>query len=229
MIKIILWDVDGTLLDFEAAEEVAIAKLFDEFGIGICTESMMKRYKEINRGYWNRLEKGLVTREQVLVGRFKEFFTEIGADVSKAEAFNEAYQSALGETIAYCDNSLELVRSLKNRVQQYAVTNGTRVAQEKKLKLSGFGELMDGVFISENLGVDKPDIKFFEQVFAGIDCKDVSKDEILIVGDSLTSDIKGGMNAGIRTCWYNPHQSELKDGYKADYIISDLKEILAIS
>ena len=224
MLKVILWDVDGTLLDFEVAEEAAIHNLFRQFNIGTCTNEMLERYKEINRFYWERLEKGVVSREKVLIGRFQDFFQEMGIDRSLAEDFNKAYQSALGDTIAFRDNSYELVKQLKRQVKQYVVTNGTGVAQEKKLRLSGLGQLMDGVFISEEIGAEKPSLKFFNKVFESI--IPAEKDEIMIIGDSLTSDIRGGLNAGIRTCWYNPKKVAVNKAIPAEYMIEDLNEIL---
>lgn len=223
MIQTILWDVDATLLDFHAAEKAAILKLFRQFHLGECTEEMLQRYANINRGYWERLERGELTRDQVLVGRFQEFFEKEELDVSAAPAFNEAYQSSLGDTIVYRDDSYHIIKSLRGKVKQYVVSNGTIVAQEKKLRLSGLGELMDGVFLSEELGVEKPNKAFFDKVFKEIG--DMDRDTVLIVGDSLTSDIRGGNNAGIRTCWYNPGNAALIEGVHVDYEITDLHEV----
>lgn len=226
MIQAILWDVDATLLDFHAAERAAILKLFQEFNLGECTDEMLQRYSLINRGYWERLERGELTREQVLVGRFREFFEKEGLDVSVAPDFNEAYQSSLGDTIVYRDDSYKIIESLRGKVKQYVVSNGTVVAQEKKLRLSGLGELMDGVFLSEDLGVEKPNKAFFDKVFDSIG--DIDREEVMIVGDSLTSDIRGGNNAGISTCWYNPGQAPQIDGVHVDYEITDLHEVYEI-
>ena len=223
MIQTILWDVDATLLDFHAAEKAAILKLFRQFHLGECTEEMLQRYANINRGYWERLERGELTRDQVLVGRFQEFFEKEELDVSAAPAFNEAYQSSLGDTIVYRDDSYHIIKSLRGKVKQYVVSNGTIVAQEKKLRLSGLGELMDGVFLSEELGVEKPNKAFFDKVFKEIG--DMDRDTVLIVGDSLTSDIRGGNNAGIRTCWYNPGHAVPIEGVHVDYEITDLHEV----
>lgn len=223
MIQILLWDVDGTLLDFHAAEEAAIRNLFRKFHLGECTREMLRRYSQINRQYWERLENGQVTRQQVLTGRFQDFFALEGIDPEIAESFNEAYQLALGDTIVYRDNSLSIVKSLCGKVRQYVVSNGTVVAQTKKLKLSGLGELMDGIFLSEQLGAEKPSSAFFDKVFERIGPLDRS--ETMIIGDSLTSDIRGGFQAGIRTCWYNPAGTEVPAEFRIDYEIRDLHEI----
>ena len=146
MIKTILWDVDRTLLDFDAAERAAIQSLFVEFGLGECSDEQVARYSVLNMKYWEKLERGEITKPQVLVGRFEEFFAEEGIDVSLAPQFNDAYQLRLGDTIVYRDDSYEIVKSLRGKVRQCVVSNGTVVAQTKKLTRSGLGALMDGVF-----------------------------------------------------------------------------------
>ena len=226
MISTILWDVDGTLLDFIAAEKAAIKTLFGEFNLGQCSDEMIKRYSEINKIYWQRLERGEITKQEVLVGRFKEFFKSEGIDISVVEEFNSLYQLRLGDTIVYHDDSLEIIKSLQGRVRQYVVSNGTVEAQSKKLRLSGLGELVDGIFLSEHIGVEKPNIEFFDKVLEEI--KPADRSSILIVGDSLTSDIQGGNNAGIVTCWYNPLGDKAPDKYRIDYEISDLHRIYEI-
>ena len=226
MIKIVLWDIDGTLLNFHAAEQVAIRTLFETFHLGECTDEMLAKYSVINRAYWEKLERGEVSKPQVLVGRFHDFFAEEGLDTAVAPEFNQAYQVSLGDTIVYMDDSYELVKSLKGKVLQYAVSNGTVLAQTKKLRLSGLGELFDGVYLSEDLGVEKPNIAFFDKVFAEIG--PIEPSEVIIVGDSLTSDIRGGNNAGILTCWYNPKGDSASEEYRIDYEIRNLQEIRKI-
>ena len=224
MIDTVLWDVDGTLLDFNAAERAAIRTLFAEFGLGECTDAMLARYSQINTRFWQKLERNELTRPQVLLGRFEQFFGEYGIDPQIVPDFNQRYQLTLGDTIVFKDDSPAIIKALKGRVRQYVVSNGTVAAQTKKLEKSKLKELMDGVFLSEELGVDKPDTGFFEKVFSAIHADDLSK--ILIVGDSLTSDIQGGMNAGIKTCWYNPGRKPVPEDYRVDYSVSDLHELL---
>ena len=225
-IKVVLWDIDATLLNFEKAEKAAINSLFEEFGFGVCTEEMLQNYMKINRRHWEALEKGTMEKPQVLVGRFQEFFGAYGLDVSQASAFNEKYQIRLGDTIVFNDNGYELVKGLQGKVLQCAVTNGTKKAQDRKLEKSGLIDLFDGVFISDVIGYEKPSVEFFAPVFDFIG--DVDKSEILIVGDSLTSDIRGGNNMGILTCWYNPQGKEKDRDVQVDYEIRDLSEVLAI-
>lgn len=226
MIKTILWDVDGTLLDFKAAESAAIKSLFEEFSLGTCSENMLQRYSQINSSYWQRLEANEITKPQVLIGRFQQFFGEIGVNTAIAEEFNRQYQIRLGDTVVYRDNSIDIIKKLRGKVKQYVVTNGTIVAQKKKLRLSGLGDLMDGIFISDEIGVEKPNRAFFDAVFNTVQPENLS--EVIIVGDSLTSDIRGGNNAGILTCWYNPEQKPQPQDYRIDYVISNLHRVLTI-
>ncbi len=223
MITTLLWDMDETLLNFAAAERAALNALFQEFGFGECSDAMLQRYSKINRSYWERLERKELTKPEILVGRFRDFFEAEGLDSTVAAEFNEKYQLSLGDTIVFRDDSYNIVKSLRGKVKQYVVSNGTIAAQTKKLRLSGFGELMDGVFLSEDLGVEKPDILFFKKVFEEIHPED--KSQVMIVGDSLTSDIQGGNNAGIMTCWYNPEQKPYQGDLRIDHEIRDLHEV----
>ena len=202
MFKVILWDVDATLLNFEKAEEAGIRGCFKKYNLGECTDEMLEAYKKINRGYWEMMERGEIEKPMLLVKRFEDFLNAYGLDVSVAAGFNELYQILLGETVVFYDNALETVQALKGKVLQCAVTNGTKVAQDGKLKNSGLDKEFDHIFISEEVGMEKPNKGFFDAVFAEIG--EYAKDEVLIVGDSLTSDIQGGVNAGIKTCWFNP-------------------------
>jgi 2-haloacid dehalogenase len=228
--KAILWDIDGTLLNFLEAEKCAIRTLFAKYGLGTCTDEMIARYSAINRRHWEALERGEMTKQEVLVGRYREFFSGEGIDPALAEPFNEEYQIRLGDTCVFCDNGYEIVRRLRGIVKQYAVTNGTAVAQERKLKNSKLDVLFDGVFISDKIGYEKPSRGFFDAVFAVLDetfgPDGYQKDEILIIGDSLTSDIRGGNNAGIRTCWYNPAHNENNQGVAVDFEIANLNEVM---
>lgn len=225
-IKAILWDIDGTLLNFKEAEKYAIRACFAKFGLGECTDEMLREYSEINDVYWRGLEQGKFTKPQVLVGRFEDFFGRHGIDVSTAPAFNDEYQLRLGDTVCFCEHALETVQAFRGRILQYAVTNGTKAAQDRKLANSGLDKLLDGIFISEEIGIEKPMKGFFDTVFREIG--EYRKDEVLIVGDSLTSDIQGGDNAGILTCWYNPEGKEKSENLRIDYEIRDLKQVLEI-
>lgn len=225
-IKVILWDIDGTLLNFAEAEKAAIRTCFGMFGLGECTDEMLADYSEINRNYWKRLERGEISKKEVLEGRFREFFAKYNLDVSAAEKFNTQYQVSLGDTVVFYPNGLEVVQALKGKIPQYAVTNGTKIAQDKKLKNSDLIHILDGVFISEMVGVEKPGVGFFEKVFETIG--EYDKSEVMIIGDSLTSDIQGGNNVGIVTCWFNPGGKKEETDLRIDYEIRNLDEVLKI-
>ncbi|MBR0359491.1 MAG: YjjG family noncanonical pyrimidine nucleotidase [Clostridia bacterium] len=223
MYKYILWDIDGTVLDFLASEAYAIRFLFKKYGIGECSDEQLKMYSEINAKYWQKLERNELTKPEILVGRFREFFEIIGADIRLAESFNEDYQVTLGDHIEFVDKAEEILLSQKGKYTIAAVTNGTKVAQEKKLCLSGLDKVFDAIFISENVGYEKPSGKFFDYVFEQLGITD--KKEVLIIGDSLTGDMKGGFDSGIDTCWFNPRHKPNTLDITMTYEIDDLGKI----
>ncbi len=225
----ILWDVDGTLLDFMYAQNYALKKCFQTIGKPV-TQEMIDRYSEINDSYWKKLERKEITREELLVARFQQFFREYGIVGVNVEQFRKEYEEGVGSVYSFLDDALTIVKSLQGNVKQYVVSNGVTQIQKLKLKHSGLLEVMDGIFISQQVGADKPDKAFFAQVFSEIPEKDL--DKILIVGDSLTSDIKGGKAAGITTCWYHREDDvsqpvPAKDE-KPDYEIQDLHQIYQV-
>lgn len=223
MYKYLLWDIDGTILDFVASERCAIKELFKRFKLGECTDEMIQIYSKINVKYWDALARNELTKPEVLIGRFNEFFTLMNIDTGVAEDFNKAYQLALGDYCIFVKDAKEILLSQKGKYTIVAVTNGTKIAQTKKLKASGLNKIFDSIFISEDVGFEKPNVEFFRYVFDTLNIKD--KSEVLIIGDSLASDIQGGINAGIDTCWYNPKHTENKGNLKITYEIDDLKKI----
>ncbi len=226
MYKYLLWDIDGTVLDFLASEAYAIRTLFKKYGFGECSDEQLALYSKISAEYWKKLERNELAKAEILIERFKAFFTIIGVDVATAEAFNKEYQVTLGDYIAFVGNAKEILLSQKGKYVLGAVTNGTKVAQEKKLKLSGLDRIFDAIFISENVGVEKPNKAYFDYVFSALGVLD--KREVLLIGDSLTSDMKGGHFAGIDTCWFNPEHEENTLGIPVTYEIDCLDKIAEI-
>lgn len=224
-IKAILYDVDGTLLDFETQEEVALSYCFKKYNLGELSEEKLELYKRINLGYWEMFEKNLITKEKLVVKRFEDYLEALGVKLD-AEEVNDTYFSKLGDTIVFKDNSYELVKSLKGKIKQYVVTNGAIRVQKTKLAKSGFDKLMDDVFISDEVGYQKPRKEFFDAIKNRLG--DVANDEILIVGDSLTSDMKLADNCNLISCFYNPKKKDYKVDFKIDYEISDLNEVKKI-
>ncbi len=221
----ILWDLDDTLLDFPYSQRFALKKCFQSIGIGI-TEEHITRYSQINNDYWKRLELGEVTKKELLTGRFTMLFNEYGIRGVDVEAFRREYEEALGSVFLFRDDGLAVVRSLQGRLRQYVITNGVSSVARNKLKISGLIDVMDGFFISEEVGCPKPGMEFFEHCLAEIPEKDKSR--ILIVGDSLTSDIKGGVQMGIPTCWYRPEGQTNDTPWKPDHEIDDLRRLCEI-
>ena len=224
-IKAILYDVDGTLLDFETQEEVALSYCFKKYNLGELSEEKLELYKRINLGYWEMFEKNLITKEKLVVKRFEDYLEALGVTLN-AEEVNDTYFSKLGDTIVFKDNSYELVKSLKGKIKQYVVTNGAIRVQKTKLAKSGFDKLMDDVFISDEVGYQKPRKEFFDAIKNRLG--DIANDEILIVGDSLTSDMKLADNCNLISCFYNPKKKDYKVDFKIDYEISDLNEVKKI-
>ena len=221
MIKYVLIDLDDTIFDFHKAEAAALTGMLMQFGIAP-SESLKKRYSEINKSQWELLEKKLKTREQILVDRFSIFFSEIGADIDSLTA-RTIYEDLLGNGHFFIDGAEKLLDDLYGKYRLYLASNGTKTVQTKRIALSGIAKYFDEIFISQSIGYDKPSKEYFEKCFSMI--PEFSKDEAIIIGDSLSSDIKGGINAGIKTCLYNPSKKTNDSDIVPDFEITDLSEI----
>lgn len=221
MIRNVLFDLDDTLFDFHKAEKIALTKTLVHFGIDP-TEETLALYSTINVAHWKRLELGEISREEVKVGRYRELFETIGVecDPVKATAY---YESMLAIGHYFMPGAPELLEELYRKYRLYIVSNGTAKVQEGRIGSSGIAKYMDGIFISQILGANKPDKQFFDICFAEI--PDFSLSETVIIGDSLSSDIKGGINAGITTVWFNPKGIENDNDIKPDYTIKELSEV----
>lgn len=221
MIRNVLFDLDDTLFDFHKAEKIALTKTLVHFGIDP-TEETLALYSTINAAHWKRLELGEISREEVKVGRYRELFKTIGVecDPVKATAY---YESMLAIGHYFMPGAPELLEELYRKYRLYIVSNGTAKVQEGRIGSSGIAKYMDGIFISQILDANKPDKQFFDICFAEI--PDFSLSETVIIGDSLSSDIKGGINAGITTVWFNPKRIENDNNIKPDYTIKELSEV----
>ena len=218
MIQTILWDIDGTILNFHRSAENSLKNTFKKFGYGEITDELLHMYEEINDVYWCKLEKGEITKEKLLVERFVEFFTKIGVETTRVVEFNQAYLNGLLDTVVFMPEAYETVKKLHPEYKQYIVTNGVKELQRKKIAKAHIEEFFDGIFISDEIGYEKPHIEFFNYVFDRIPTK--NPDEVIIIGDSLTSDIAGGIRAGIHTCWYHPSNEENHSDVKPEFTVT---------
>ena len=221
MIRNILFDLDDTLLDFHRAEAEAIRYTLKEFGIDP-TDENVALYSKINRSCWEKLELGELTREEVLHRRFDILFDtlEISGD---SHATQKLYEYRLSLGAYYLDGAEALLDEFYGKYRLYLATNGIVAVQSRRIKDSGIGKYFDGIFVSERIGYNKPDKRFFEAAFSEI--PDVNLDETVIIGDSLTSDIKGGLNAGIKTVFFNPRGLKNNTGIIPHYEIRSLSEL----
>lgn len=219
----ILWDVDQTLLDFGRSQQDALSRSFEKYE-RILDEKTLALYNSINDDYWKRHERGEVSKKELLTGRFATLFSRLNITDIPVKEFADFYQRALGEVYFFRDDSYRLCQELKEKgIRQYAVTNGVSSTQRNKLRLSGLEKLLDDVFISEEIGTPKPSMLYFEECFRRI--PGFSREKALLVGDSLSSDIQGGNNAGICCCWYNPEKKTNDTSLRIDYEIRNLWEL----
>lgn len=222
----IFWDLDQTLLNFDLSMDYAIRAVFGQYGLEI-NDEIVAQYDAINRSYWNRLELGEITKEELAAGRFRTLFNELGICHVVPEEVSITYQKELGNVFFYMEGAKELVMRLRSEgYRQYVVTNGINSTQANKMRLSGLDQIMDGVFVSELMGYPKPRKEYFDACFAAL--PDVKQKECILVGDSLTSDMRGANNAGIAACWFNPERKVKDVDVRTDYEIHKLEELLPI-
>ena len=219
--KYLFFDLDDTLLDFHKAEAWALRQALRRSGVE-ATDAIAARYSEINQSQWELLEEQKITRQQVLVRRFQLLFQELGVNAS-CEKTQECYENMLAKGHDFMPGAQELLETLKGKYEMYLVSNGTAMVQDARLRDSGMEQYFKGIFISERVGVDKPQKEFFDRSFAAIPVFDPG--QAMIIGDSLTSDIRGGNNAGVQTCWYNPKHKPRRADIHVDYEISELMEL----
>lgn len=193
---IVLIDADDTIFDFKKAEYHAFKKTLNSFGMD-CTDDEVKLYSQINLNHWKQLEKGLITRENLKTHRFEEWFSLMGFNLD-AQAFNAMYAPSLGGFSFLIDGAEEFLKKLSTICNVYIVTNGLTVTQTKRFNHSSIKPYIKKIYISESIGYSKPDKEFFD--FCINDIGEYDRSKYIIFGDSLTSDMQGGRNAGIRTC-----------------------------
>ena len=224
MIEFLFLDLDDTILDFHKAERVALSKTIGSFGIEP-TEEVLSRYRAINKWHWEQLELGKMTRAEVLVNRFDALFTELGHRIDAA-ACAKAYEQNLSIGHYFLPGAEEAVDRLHKKYRLFLASNGTAVVQKGRMTSANLYRFFEKVFVSQEIGHNKPSKDYFDACFAQIPGFDPEK--AMIVGDSLSSDIKGGINAGIRTVWVNPDHAPRNPEIVPDYEIERLSQLEAL-
>ena len=220
----IMMDIDNTLLDFDAAERKALLETLQEYSLP-CDDAALTRYHEINAALWAELNKGKLRREKLVVERFDKFAKEFHCD-TKAVDLNRTYTEHLATHADVIPGAEEVLHELSEVATMIAVSNGTESVERGRLKLSGFEKYFDDVFISEAVGIAKPNPKIFQLAMRKLGIEQV--DKVLVVGDSLSADIQGGINAGLDTCWVNANHAENESGLTPTYEVSALQELYPI-
>ena len=207
--KVILFDADETLFDFKKTEREAFKNTMMEFGFDYDESYHFSIYKEINTAIWKELEEGIITQEKLKIERFKRLNDKLNAGFDEEE-FSKAYMINLGNGSFLLDGAIELIEDLSSKYILSIVTNGLTIVQERRVKNSVIAKYFKDIVISEEVGISKPNPEIFEYALSNIE--GVNKNEILMIGDSLSSDIRGGINYGIDTCWFNIHKEKNNSG-----------------
>ncbi|MBQ7699200.1 MAG: YjjG family noncanonical pyrimidine nucleotidase [Clostridia bacterium] len=222
--SVLLADLDNTLLDFSASERIAISRLLEHYGGA--TEKALIDYPSYNDSLWKRLEKGEITRDQLVKTRFAGFFKRHGINGDGGEAAF-LYQKYLSESAIWMDGAEELLLKCRGKIKVYVISNGIATVQLPRVRSSGIDKLTDGHFISEIIGYNKPDIRYFEAVSGKIPGFD--RDKTLVLGDSLTADIAGGKAFGCDTCLFDKDgKYNVTENIKPYLLIRKLSELYKI-
>ncbi|MEE1321812.1 MAG: YjjG family noncanonical pyrimidine nucleotidase [Acutalibacteraceae bacterium] len=223
----ILFDADNTLLDFDKDEHQALVRTLEDYGVPV-TEENISTYVNINKSLWKKIETGEITKPELKRTRFRLFFDAIGFECDEEPlSVNEHYLALLGEGGNTLEGAVELCKELKSKdYDLYIVTNGVAATQAKRLTKAGLLPYFTEVFVSETVGYQKPKKEYFDYVLNTVKEKDKSR--ILLVGDSLSSDIQGAMNVGLPCCWLNLFGDVAGEKYKIDYIIDDIRKVTDI-
>ena len=221
MIEFLFLDLDDTILDFHKAERIAIAKTIRDFGVEP-TEEVLHRYHIINKWHWEQLELGKLTRAEVLENRFAVLFSELGVGVDAALCAR-TYEKNLSIGHYFLPGAEEAVDSLHKKYRLFLASNGTASVQKGRMTSANLYRFFERVFVSQEIGHNKPSKDYFDACFAQI--PDFDRERAIMVGDSLTSDIRGGINAGLKTVWINPDHVENTTDIHPDYEIESIIEL----
>ena len=220
--EFLLFDADHTLFDFIKSEYLALKSALETLG---CPndDSVIERYSVINVKYWKMLERGEIDKISLKLARFVEFGREYGFE-DKAEALSDLYMENLAHESHLFDGAPEMIERLSKKYRLFIITNGVKSTQDGRFSVSPITKYFEKIFISELIGAEKPSKVFFDAVEASIEGYERSR--ALVIGDSLSSDIKGPINAGIDSCWFNPHSKEAPKDWNITYTVKSFDEIL---
>ena len=217
----LLFDADNTILDFDENERMSLLDTFDHFGLP-CTEEVLSLYHEINLMYWEMLSRKEIERDALLIKRFETLFERVGIKADPVATENH-YRTNLGNGCQIMAGAMEVLKELKKDYKLYVITNGVARTQHNRLEKSGLAELMEDIFISDEIGYNKPDREFFEYVESHIPGFEPKK--ALVIGDSLFSDIRGGVEFGLDTCYLNIYHKQNTSKIIPTYEIQDIVEL----
>lgn len=222
--KILLFDLDDTLLDFRTNEAESLCQLFETYGYSFSDE-LFEAYRRVNKQLWANYESGAITLEHVLHTRFSKTMLQLGQVVDGLEWENH-YRELLGNGCQLVEGAFELCQNLSGSHRLFAITNGIAKTQMKRLKQAGLNPFFEDVFDSQTIGFQKPAKKFFDYVACHV--RNFNKEEALVIGDSLNTDIKGGILSGIDTCWVNRAAHPGAAEIQSTYTITSLAELYDI-
>jgi len=221
--KLILFDADGTLFDFDKAEKGAFFKTMQEFGLINELDLLHRKYDEINKSIWLDFQGKKITSDKLRIERFRRLFSMERIGLS-AEEISPVYLMNLAQGVDLVPGAEEIVKYFKSECAIALATNGLSEVQRPRFAASALAEYFQHIFISEEIGFPKPEKQFFDYIFAELPYSDCS----IIVGDNLSSDIAGGINSNIDTCWFNPQQINNETDIRPTYEIHNLIELKEI-
>lgn len=221
MIKAALIDVDNTLLDFNECAKQSMKKGFEMYGLPFNRDDYAV-FMRINNHLWEEIERGNLSKEELLQMRWNLIFKELGIE-EDGPAFERVFRSSIADSHCLVEGARELMEYLSAKYRVFFATNGFTRPQKNRLELAGLWPFAEDMFVSESIGCNKPERGFFDYCFARMG--DIGKDEVIMIGDSLTADIEGAADYGIHTLWYNHSCVTPGSAVKPDYTVNKLEEI----
>lgn len=223
MYEWIIFDMDGTLVDFDSAEDAAFTLTFNALKERPDLRTLKKMYDRINHRLWRQMEEGLIGAAALRVERFRVFLDETGIEADP-ETLSDTYLAHLSGQHTLIPGAIQVLESLQGPYRLALMTNGFEVVQRKRIERTGIARFVEHVFISETVGFHKPDPRIFDHALEAMGSPRPQR--VLMVGDSLESDILGGNRAGLDTCWFNPAGRDAGGSVRPDFEIAELTMLM---